>query len=75
MKKIFLIISVALLASCKKGDPTPIQSECDCYKQYQQNYFGYYENTSQGEVVQDSCSLDGQIVDFEPYKRYIWICE
>lgn len=75
MKKLLFIIGIISFASCKKEESQPIKSECDCYKQYQQNNFGYYENTYQGETVQDSCSLNGQVVEYEPYKRYIWICE
>ena len=73
MKKLLLLIP--LLFACEKEEPQPIKSECDCYQQYQENFFGSYENTTVGQTVQDSCSLDGQVVNYEPYKRYIWVCE
>jgi hypothetical protein len=71
MKRALIIIP--LLFACNKEKQQ--KSQCDCYKQYQINNFGYYENTTQSSVVQDSCSLDGQVVEYETYKRYIWVCE
>ena len=74
MKKLLLIIPMAFIG-CEKENQQPQKSECDCYKQFQENLFGYYENTNQSAVVVDSCSLDGQMVQYEQYKRYFWVCE
>lgn len=74
MRKLLYLLIVILISSCKKNDPVQ-KTECECYKQYQENLWGYYENTTTGETVTDSCSLDGQIEEYEPYKRFIWVCE
>lgn len=74
MKKLLIFVPL-LLFSCKKDEPQPQPTGCNCYKAYEMVVQGQW--TPQYDTAEEiqECSVDGSLIYEAANKRYTWVCQ